>query len=359
MASLPPPLPGSAAPSSEAGVVHIIRDAQHGNMPVAALRFPPGWRARSAVHWNYQNYSFPVLITLQAQDPTGAVRFEMFPSEAFCWIEPAYAVMGFQQPGQSAFGQTTWQPVPGPQALAGMLIPKYRGRAPGLRVTSAGADPDLTRVLGTADRSACGVRATATYQGPAGPIREDFFAIHSQNSAPNYGPQGMLTQINWGFLYIHSYTASAATFDRHAPALRAASLSLKMHPGWAKLLTQILQQLQTQFNALLQQGYSQIQAAVQTSHAISANNDAMLSMIEHQRLHSWSPTPSHDSSRAFSNMMRGEETYEDPYWGESQQSNLYDYVWTDGQGNYQQSNDAGYDPNVGGTMNWQLIQRKG
>ena len=112
-------------------------------MPVAALRFPPGWRAQSAVHWNYQNYSFPVLITLQAQDATGALRFEIFPSESFCWTEPAYALMGLQQPGQIIFGQTTWQPVPGPQALAGMLIPKHRGRAPGLRVESAGPDPEL------------------------------------------------------------------------------------------------------------------------------------------------------------------------------------------------------------------------
>jgi hypothetical protein len=52
-------------------------------------------------------------------------------------------------------------------------------------------------------------------------------------------------------------------------------------------------------------------------------------------------------------------TYEDPYWGESQQSNLYDYVWTDGQGNYQPTNDASYDPNVGATTNWQLMQRRG
>lgn len=329
-------------------------------MPVAALRFPAGWRAKSAVHWNYQNYAFPVLITLQAEDAAGAQRFEIFPSETFCWIEPAWAVAGMQWPGQQAFGQTTAQPIPGPQALAKMIIPKHRGKAPGFRVESTGAAPTLSRLLGANDPSANGVRATVTYHGSAGPLREDFFAIHSQNSVPNYGPMGTLNQINWGLIYIHSYAASSAIFAQHEPSLSAISHSLKMHPGWVHLMGQILQQLQWQFNTWLQQGYSQIQAAVQASHAISANNDAMLAMIDHNLRHSWTSasSASDHSARAFSNMMRGEETYVDPYWGESQQSNQYDYVWTDGFGNYQQTNDAGYDPNVGGTTAWQVMQRK-
>jgi hypothetical protein len=229
-----------------------------------------------------------VLITLQAQDATGALRFEIFPSESFCWTEPAYALMGLQQPGQFIFGQTTWQPVPGPQALACMLIPKHRGRAPGLRVESAGPDPELANALGMKVPGLSGVCATATYQAPGGPVREDFFAIHNQASVPYSGPQGMMTQINWGFLYLHSFAASAAIFAQHAPALRATSCSLKLHPGWINLSARITQQLQQQFNALMQQGYSQIQAAAQASHAISANNDAMIGMIEQNRRQSWS-----------------------------------------------------------------------
>ena len=48
----------------------------------------------------------------------------------------------------------------------------------------------------------------------------------------------------------------------------------------------------------------------------------------------------------------------DPYWGESEQSYLQRYHWTDGSGNYRSSNDAGFNPNVGagGGVTWQRME---
>ena len=52
-------------------------------------------------------------------------------------------------------------------------------------------------------------------------------------------------------------------------------------------------------------------------------------------------------------------TYEDPYWGQSQHSNEHEYAWTDGQGSYRYSNDSSFDPNIGSTQNWQQMKRVG
>ena len=47
-----------------------------------------------------------------------------------------------------------------------------------------------------------------------------------------------------------------------------------------------------------------------------------------------------------------------PYWGESQQDADYRYHWTDGQGNYQHSDDPFFNPSIGSTQNWSLMQPK-
>ena len=46
----------------------------------------------------------------------------------------------------------------------------------------------------------------------------------------------------------------------------------------------------------------------------------------------------------------------DPYWGTSEHAYTDKYHWTDGQGNYQHSNEAGFNPNVGARINWMLIK---
>jgi hypothetical protein len=66
-----------------------------------------------------------------------------------------------------------------------------------------------------------------------------------------------------------------------------------------------------------------------------------------------------DSSSSFSQYIRGVESVEDPYWGQSEQSYHYEYHWTDGSGNYRHSNDAGFNPNIGSSQNWQLMEPAG
>jgi hypothetical protein len=63
-------------------------------------------------------------------------------------------------------------------------------------------------------------------------------------------------------------------------------------------------------------------------------------------------------SDAFSEYIRGVETCDDPYYGDSQQDYNYSYHWTDGFGNYQHSNDPFFNPNIGSNQNWTFMEPK-
>jgi hypothetical protein len=174
---------------------------------------------------------------------------------------------------------------------------------------------------------------------------------------------GSMTQVNWGFIRLFSYRADRGTLDALRPVFWRVARSAKVNPQWQQLYTQVMQQLQQQFDRYIQAGYSQIQAAGRLSAAISATNDAMLAGFEQQRIAArQSSASSRGSSRSstdgFSEYIRGVETMEDPQWGESQQDYTYRYHWTDGYGNYQHSNDSFFNPNIGSSQNWTLMEPK-
>jgi hypothetical protein len=122
----------------------------------------------------------------------------------------------------------------------------------------------------------------------------------------------------------------------------------------------ILHELKAQFDQYIAAGYSQIQVAGQLSSAISANNDALLSSFAQQRLAAGHRDSGRSSSNeAFSDYIRGVGTVQDPYYGESKQDANYQYHWTDGSGSYRHSNDPFFNPNIGSTGDWTLMQKKG
>jgi hypothetical protein len=168
-------------------------------------------------------------------------------------------------------------------------------------------------------------------------------------------------QTNWGFIRLFSFRAARGSLDTHRALFQRMAASLRLNPRWEQLYQQVMQQLQARFDQFIQMGYAQIQAAGEASRAISAANDAWLSSFEQQRqaqARSSASTGGSDRSpnEGFSEYIRGVETMEDPYWGESQQDYNYRYHWTDGFGNYQHSNDAFFNPNIGSGQNWTMME---
>jgi hypothetical protein len=61
-----------------------------------------------------------------------------------------------------------------------------------------------------------------------------------------------------------------------------------------------------------------------------------------------------NADRADDNI-RGADITEDPMYGTSQHSLMEQYHWTDGYGNYGDSNDPNYDPSQNESGKWQLV----
>ena len=358
------PSPPNENPSSEKQfALHQVIDRQHQGVVASVFEYPADWQARSNVVWNFQNINLPVIAYAQAFNPAGTESVEFLPSELFFWINEG---MGFYQQGQTIQGSTFLPPMPAADAMMRWVIPKYRGNRPNLRVAGATAVPQLAQRIhqntgGVQTDDVC-VRVEYAENGKL--MEEELYGIKFSQDIPYYGPQGMMVQVNWGFVRLFGFKAEKGALDAMRETFWRIASSVKLNPVWEQLYAQIMQQIKMLFDQYIQAGYSQIQAAGQMSQAISANNDAMLHSFEQQRQAAWASSVAHSHSpdqspnAAFDDYIRGVETVNDPYYGESQQDYNYQYHWTDGSGQYQHSNDPFFNPNIGSNQSWTIMEPK-
>ena len=119
--------------------------------------------------------------------------------------------------------------------------------------------------------------------------------------------------------------------------------------------------LTAEFNRQLQAGYDQIAAARRLSDQISANSNAFLAGVDRQlqasqNAGSGGGAEGRSSADKFDDYVRGVDTVDDPYYGTSQQSYNEQFHWTDGYGNYRNTNDATADPNRTEVGDWTLMK---
>jgi hypothetical protein len=336
--------------------VRKIIDQQQENMPVAVFIAPEHWRDQSRVAWNYGNNSSPVKLETRAENPTNAEAFFAYAAaECFC-LRPDG---GFYRAGQNVGGLTyTYQPLAPPQAMM-VLVRQMRGNNPEFKIIGVKDLPDLPSALNLpSSKNQRGVGLKISYEFKGRPVEEEFYGVYYTVQIPYDGPQGRTWQIDWGLTALHSFRAPFGTLEKRRPVFAAIARSFRPNPAWQERLAAINTYLQEEFNKQLQAGYNQIAAAAQLSRQISANNDAMLASIDKRLQESRAASKvsaKRSSADKFSDYIRGVETDEDPYYGTSQHSYNESYHWTDGYGNYRNSNDPAYNPNQNENGSWQLM----
>jgi hypothetical protein len=324
-------------------------------MPIVAFRTPEDWRVTSETQWDMGQFNAPFSYSVKASDSAGKVGFEMYSELYFFWL-PQFP--GAYQQGRNYNGLVYLPPMSVADALSRFVIPRARANRQGLRIV--GSRPEPAPAPGAQGVASEAVTIKIEYSENGVMMEEEFHATKVQNTVPNQGPQGVIYQTYWNLMDIYSRRAVTGQFAQHAELFEAMRRSAKPNPQWAQACAQVMQQIKAKFDNNQQQGYASIAAAGQMSRSISANNDAMLGMIERQRQSSWRPSSgaSDHASQQFSDYMRGVNTYNDPYWGQSQHSSNYDYVWSDGAGSYRYSNDSTFNPNMNSNGNWQLMRRQ-
>lgn len=352
--------------------LHQVIDTQHGGVVAWIFEHPATWLATSGLVWSFQDVSYPIrsyatvkpfLLTDQLRQLSVSFKF---PGPLFFWVEPNF---GHCQQGQDVLGACCMPPMSAADAITRYTssLDYFTKPTKNVKIVSVAPIPPLAPKIGLDLKGLPSedVCLKIEYQDNGQTIGEEIYGIKVTQVVPYYGPMGVTNQTNWGFALILHFKGVKGSLDKENDTFWRIACSFKINPLWDKLQTQTWQQLQTQFNQYIQMGYSQIQAASQLSRSITANNDALLNAFEQQRQaarqssRSSSNSPSDRSpSDAFSEYIRGVETCDDPYYGESQQDYNYNYHWTDGFGNYQHSNDPFFNPNIGSTQNWTYMEPK-
>lgn len=355
---------GSSAPAAAGGsaaaagpnvlgerlTTRVINDPTQ-KIPLGVMAVPASWTYDATATWKYIDYTIPVNATFSAKNSANEEAVFGFGNLNYFDLRPA----GYFQRGQDVGGQIYAAPTAPMQALAG-FIQQQRGREAGFTFVGSKELPDLPAALkipAAPGQSGVGIKVTYTLNGK--PVEEEFYAVGYQVVVPYDGPQGRTYQTNWGLQSVHSFRAPAGTLDQRRPVFAAIVKSFRVNPAWEARLTAITKYLAAEFNRQLQAGYDRIAAAVALSKQISANNDAMIASIDSQLAASRTSGGSgSDTSGAakFDDYIRGVTTVDDPYYGTSQHSNDTSFHWTDGYGNYRNSNDATYDPNRTEVGNW-------
>jgi len=155
--------------------------------------------------------------------------------------------------------------------------------------------------------------------------------------------------VQWSLEHQYSFRAPKGEIDALAPLLQAMVASFRIELPWYAGYAQVLDM--SRRNQL-----QSIRDAGEISKRISRNNDEILASMRS----SWEARQASQDrmAREFSESIRGVETYDHPFEERAVQlPGGYDDVWVNRSGEYVLSNEAGYDPNVGGTADWRRLER--
>jgi hypothetical protein len=338
--------------------VRQITDARFNNSVAFHFYAPKDWHDTSEVTWNLRHIARPATIALKVENPANAEASMVF-HPLICGYLPGPRAAQFE--GKDTADGLSLHPMQPAPALA-WFIQKYRSQYPDLKFIGSRDLPGLPKALHVNfgnNQHGIGVKVTYTLDGK--PVEEEFYAVHRYTVV-----QG---EALWGLECVHSFRAAAGTLDQRRNVLAAITKSLAVTPEFARRFAAVHQQLAARYKANEQRTYQQIAAAGRMSAANAAQDDAFLkgvdSTLTASQGSSGGPAGGGGSLTSAGNdreddYIRGVETLNDPSTGDtSQRSFLQQNHWTDGYGNYRDSNDASYNPNNSEVGNWQQMTPAG
>lgn len=339
-----------------------IVDKKQGGLVAANIMVPQGWRTSARIDWDYTSANNPSQGQFRAESPDGSAWVEGFPLEVFEWLGgPQNARIGSRQ-----FGQIYYPKITIDQAMRQFVIQKYRGNKKNLQIIGSRPVANLAQKFFHENVPGDSISMRIRYEENGRQVEEDFYAmLSSKLDIPYDGPQGRTWEYHRTLGIVHSLGAVQGQLASAYPLLGYIASSVKPNPLWQDLRKRVIGDITREWQRQLAAGYAQIAAAGRVSQMISANNDSMIAGMDSARAASNASyaaqrqTASTQASEDFDGYIRGTEKMNDPYWGTSEQSYTSSYHWTDGQGNYQNTNDPSFNPNINANVNWTLMTPAG
>jgi Cysteine rich repeat len=376
--------PSDASISAAAGekfVERVITDTEHQGMRAATIHLPEKWHFESKIEWHYDRIEVPLILSSHAENPDNAEAYFQYPLLRAEIVDVApqyrqYTSTNKNKPGDRLPTGAIWSaPIPPMQALA-KFIQQTRPNAANFKWLGQQDLPDLAKALKMDPwPNDHGVAIKIGYDLNGQPVEEAFFGVYyiskQGTDAVSLGQlsmaAGALQQTNWGFRALQSMRAPAGTLDKRMPMFCVIAKSIYVNPEWARLTKAINDKMMADFNQKMKQGWDQLRAAQAIMEQTMKQQAAFQANFDKQEEAFRNSGGVDDSflrdggkrsaSDHWDDLIRGVDTVNDPSTGGTTQlSNLGQYHFTDGFGNYRTTDDPNYTPEKAGEVgSWQLM----
>jgi hypothetical protein len=352
----------------------VITDTEHQGMRAATIHIPEKWTFESKIEWHYNWVEYPLSYSAHAENPENAEAYFQYP---MLRLESTEVAQQYRQHDKSRnlppgsrlpTGALSSPPVAPMQAMAA-FIKNVRPNVANLKWIGQQDLSDLAKVLKLDPRpNQHGIAIKIGYDLDGKPVEEAFFGVYYLSSGANEGVNaGMIKQTNWGFQALQSMRAPVGTLEKRMPMFCVIAKSMYVNPEWVRLSKAINDKMLADFNQKLKQGYDQLRAAQAIMEQTMKQQAAFQANFDKQE-EAFRNSPGVDDSFLrdggkrsaadhWDDLIRGVDTVNDPSTGGTTQlSNLGQYHFTDGFGNYRTSDNPNYTPESAGEVgSWQLM----
>jgi hypothetical protein len=334
------PAAGKAAPLR----FHLdkVHDPLSNGIEAFRMLVPNGWVRTGGVVWNLQ-WSNVASVVIRVRNSKTHEALESFPVVPQVW-QPGSTL----PVGTNYLGMQVRPPVGAVAMLEQLIVPDFRG---GLHphVVAATRLPKVARAFEATGQGPTtssrydAARVRIAYRENGRAMEEDFYTAVSYTQSPSL-PGTTL----WEPALLYSFKAPKGKLDGAAGVLQtmisSVQPSLKWYAGY-----------QYVFNLWIQGQMQSIRAAGALSQSIASASDS----ITKATTDAWqSQQDAYDRIYGeIDNQIRGVDSYRNPFDDSSVElPNEYSYAWVSSSGDYALSNSAGFDPNVGSTIQWRQLK---
>ncbi len=316
-------------------------------VPAASLLAPADWTIQGGVAWGANGYSLCLtdIVTSHAllSSPDGRYGFEILPPRAWLWSRDQWQVQTMRQLAATRQSCPVAPPTGAAQALQQLILPAFR---PNARILATEPDPaaadalrqeflPLASARPQSQVQAEAVRLRLAWQGFEEWLTGGVAVISFSALSPSQAMQGSMgyTQNFESYLQnMFGFRAPAGQLDAAQPVLATILGSIRRNPAWDAAAGQVLANIAN----VARQG-------AMDRAAIWRNAQAQIGEMQRQ---SWQyRQESQDRvARAFSQVIRGVETFVEPGGNRVELTAGYGHAWSNGLGEYIVSSDPSFNP---------------
>jgi len=376
--AIPPVSSASLAPSTALTDVVQLQQATlldpNSNHPAFTMLAPPTWKAACSIAYRGDRPADPVDVNICARSPDGQAEFNMVPNVWSTW-SPIMAQMGMLMP-RNPGNEAMQCPDKAAEFFKQLVLPRLR---PELRQETRDAQAagqykvvDIQDYPKIAEAQAKSVETMAkTLLASGSKLNIQVARIRVEYTNPKTGQQmqedigGTLTTITsvimglngpqiqsviWRTNRVFACRAVKGQLERYVDLFACMAGSVRPDPAW-------LADYQQAVAIMLKGQADNIDAAAERAKVMAAAGAEQSKIICDTYQHT-AKVLNQSADQFDRAAIRGTALYKSPYEDYSIELPAgYDYVWTSGKGQYRQSNDALYDPNVGSSVRWEQIRR--